>query len=292
MYERQLLKELEALRPDVSSAADKAVPQPNGVPKPTVILPLEEPPIPKPTPPHTKNGPNSPPLTTPSFSTSRIPDASPAIPGPRPGLPPLHQPGPEIVRSMTSPQPTSPQRTAPVPPPVNSDNDPLLGNRFVDGTKSMFVGRSSQFHTPSTITSPAFSSTLPTPSPGPPPAAPKVLPPSVVVQQEVQKNYDPLSNGNPGRATVRASSTPIMEPPKQSEPAGPLGPLGPLGPTPTRGNGSAMTQSVIIRSTSKPDDGLDPFGMAKPNYMTASVRAPQRPRLDPREAASKLANMF
>ena len=83
-----------------------------------------------------------------------------------------------------------------------------------------------------------------------------------------------------------------MEPPKQSEPAGPLGPLGPLGPTPTRGNGSAMTQSVIIQSTSKPDDGLDPFGMAEPNYMTASVRAPQRPRLDPREAASKLANMF
>ena len=293
MYERQLLKELETLRPDIGGAADKVVPQPNGVPKPTVILPLEEPLTHKPTP-STKNTPNSPPLTTPSFSTSRIPDAAPAIPGPRPGLPPLHQPGPEIVRSMTSPQPTSPQRTAPVPPPVNSNNDPLLGNRFVDGTKSMFVGRSPQFHTPSTITSPNLS-TLPNPTPAPPPPVPKVLPPSVVVQQEVQKNYDPLSNGSPGRVITRASSTPIIEPLKQPEPvtpAGPLGPLGPLGPTSTRGNGPMMTQSVMVQPTPKPDDGLDPLGMAKPTYMTASMKAPQRPRLDPREAASKLANMF
>jgi hypothetical protein len=122
-----------------------------------------------------------------------------------------------------------------------------LGNRFVDGTRSMFVRPSPQFHTPSTITSSTSASTLPTstPAPPPPPPAPKVLPPSVVVQQEVQKNYDPLSN--PGRAIARASSTPIMEPPKQPEPVGPmgpLGPLGPLGPTPTHGNGPTMTQSV------------------------------------------------
>jgi len=112
----------------------------------------------------------------------------------------------------------------------------------------------------------------------------------VVVQQEVQKNSDPLSN--PGRVVARASSTPIMEPPKQSEPVGPLGPLGPLGPTPIRENGSMMSQSVIVQPTPKLNDGLDPFGMAKPTNMTASMRAPQRPRLDPREAASKLANMF
>ena len=53
-----------------------------------------------------------------------------------------------------------------------------------------------------------------------------------------------------------------------------------------------MTQSVIIQPTPRLDDGLDPLGMAKPTNMTASMRAPQRPRLDPREAASKLANMF
>ena len=291
MYERQLLKELEALRPDISGAADKVVHQPNGVPKPTVILPLEEPPVPKPTPPPVKNTLNPPPLTTHSFSTSRIPDAAPTVPGPRPGPPLLQQPGPEIVRSMTSPQPTSPQRTTPIPPLVNSNNDPLLGNRFGDGTRSMFVRPSPQFHTPSTVTSSTSASTLPSATPAPPPPAPKVLPPSVVVQQEVQKNFDPLSN--PSRAIARASSTPIMEPPKQPEPVGPMGPLGPLGPPrPAHGNGHAMTQSVIIQPMPKPEDGLDPLGMATPTYMSASMRAPQRPRLDPREAASKLANMF
>lgn len=290
MYERQVLKELEALRPDISGAADKVVPQPNGAPKPTFIPPLEEAPIPRPIQPPTKNPLNSPPLTTPSFSASRIPDAGPTIPGSRSGPPPLQQPGPEIVRSMTSPQPTSPQRAAPVPPPVNSNNDPLLGNRFVDGTKSMFVGRSPQFHTPSTVTSSTSALTLPTSTPAPPPPAPKVLPPSVVVQQEVQKNFDPLSN--PARSVARASSTPIMEPSKQPEPIGPLGPLGPGGPTHIHGNGPMMTQSVIIQPTPRSDEGLDPLGMAKPTNMVASMRAPQRPRLDPREAASKLANMF
>jgi len=292
MYERQLLKDLEALRPDISSAADKVVPHPSGVPKPTVIPPLEEPPVPKPAPPPVKNTPNSPPLTTPSLSTSRIPDASSTIPGPRPGHSPQH-PSPEIVRSMTSPQPASPQRLAPVPAPIHSNDDPLLGNRFADGTRSMFVRPSPQFHTPSTITSSTSASTLPTSAPIPPPPVPKVLPPSVVVQQEVQKNYDPLSN--PGRAIARASSTPIMEPPKQPEsvgPMGPLGPLGPIGPTPTHGNGPMMTQSVIVQPTTKPDNGLDPLGMTTPTYMAASMRSPPRPRLDPREAASKLANMF
>jgi len=291
MYERQLLKDLEALRPDISGAADKVVPQANGIPKPTVILPLEEPLVPKPTPPHPKDTPNPPSLTTPSFSTSRIPDTSPAISGPRPGLPPLQQPGLEIVRSVTSPQPTSPQQPAPVSPLVKSNNDPLLGNRFVDGTKSMLVRPSPQFHTPSTITSSMSASLLPTSAPTPPPPVPKVLPPSVVVQREVQKNSDPLSNS--GRVVSRASSTPIMEQPKQPEPVGPMGPLGPLGPLgPAHGNRSMMTQSFIVQPTSKPNDGFDPLGMAKPTNMTASMRVPQRPRLDPREAASKLANMF
>ena len=289
MYERQLLKELEALRPDVSSAADKVVPRANGVPKPTVILPLEDP---KPAPPPGKNTLNSPPLTTPSLSTSRIPGVPPTIPGPRPGPPPLQQPGPEITRSMTSPQPTSPQRQTAITASANPHDDPLLGNKFVDGTKSMFV-RPSQFHTPSTITSSTSASVLPPSIPAPPPPVPKVLPPSVVVQQEVQKNYDPLSN--PGRGISRASSTPIMEPLKQPEtvgPMGPLGPLGPLGPTLIRSNGAAMTQSAIVQPTQKQDNGLDPLGTAKPIDMAASMRPPQRPRLDPREAASKLANMF
>lgn len=286
MYERQLLKELEALRPDISSAADRAVPHANGIPKPTVILPLEDP---KPALPPVKNTLNSPPLTTPSFSTSRIPGASPIIPGPRPG-PPLQQPSPEIVRSMTSPQPTSPQRQTQTPAVVNPKNDPLLGNEFLNGTKSMFVRPPPQFHTPSTITSSMSASVSATSAPVPPPPAPKVLPPSVVVQREVQKNYDPLSN--PGRGIARTSSTPIIETPKQPAQAGPMGPLGPLGPAPIRSNGAMMTQSVIVQTTQKPDEGLDPLGMTKPTNLAASMKLPQRPRLDHKEAASKLANMF
>lgn len=39
--------------------------------------------------------------------------------------------------------------------------------------------------------------------------------------------------------------------------------------------------------------GYDPLGQARFGGMSASVRVqPTRPRLDPKEAASKLANMF
>lgn len=38
---------------------------------------------------------------------------------------------------------------------------------------------------------------------------------------------------------------------------------------------------------------MDPLGQTTPSYMSSSVRVqPTRPRLDAREAASKLANMF
>jgi hypothetical protein len=54
MYERQLLRELEALAPDVAAAANKVQPPPpNGVPRPTVILPLEEYSKPRPSTPST-----------------------------------------------------------------------------------------------------------------------------------------------------------------------------------------------------------------------------------------------
>lgn len=40
-------------------------------------------------------------------------------------------------------------------------------------------------------------------------------------------------------------------------------------------------------------DDVDPLGLAKPSYMSQSMRVTNnRPRLDAREAASKLANFF
>lgn len=41
------------------------------------------------------------------------------------------------------------------------------------------------------------------------------------------------------------------------------------------------------------NESLDPLGQGKPNFMSRSLRVqPTRPRLDAKEAASKLANMF
>ncbi|KAG1815636.1 Vps5 C terminal like-domain-containing protein [Suillus subaureus] len=61
MYERQLLRELEALRTDVNNANQKvAPPNPNGIPKPSVILPLEDDTLPthtRATPPPRETGP-------------------------------------------------------------------------------------------------------------------------------------------------------------------------------------------------------------------------------------------
>lgn len=46
-------------------------------------------------------------------------------------------------------------------------------------------------------------------------------------------------------------------------------------------------------SAAAQNDGFDPLGQARPSYMSQSMRVtPTRQRLDAREAASKLANMF
>ncbi|KAG6817846.1 hypothetical protein H0H87_001678 [Tephrocybe sp. NHM501043] len=273
MYERQLLRELEALRVDVSNAAKKVVPAANGAPKPTNIPKLEDfnerPHLSRPTP--QTNGvqrPSNPPHT--------------ALPGPTSHRPPLHsfpsqgppsQGGPsqgpqtpaqsayqnQDVLSPSSTQTLSSQR-APFSPPTSHssfrpgmppqspgagpsspapsfakplhNNEPPLGGRFVDGTKSMFIQPSQPIHsTPPTST-----------SDGRPHAGDPL-------------NTDPLLRP--------ASASPLH------------------GPTSRPMNGQDSY------------NGSDPLAHLKPHQMSASVRVqPTRPRLDAREAASKLANMF
>jgi hypothetical protein len=231
MYERQMLRELEALRPDVNSAADK-VSKPNGIPRPTVIPPLEDATIPKPLP-APASGPSTP-VTTQSTSpfisgvSSNVRQAS--VPPQSPGAGPSRSPAPS-VSSFT-----------PNIPPSPALNSPPLGGRFVDGTKSMFVKPTS---------SPLAAST------------PCIDSPSIAQKQQKQQQqaHDPLLSPHP---VARSFSVPVVD------------------------------SSSAVNGHANGDGGLDPLGQARPvAFMSASMRVqPSRPRLDAREAASKLANMF
>ncbi|KAF8192458.1 hypothetical protein BJ912DRAFT_1021758 [Pholiota molesta] len=155
LYERQLLRELEALRVDVSNAAKKVVPPVNAPISPVT--------------PQFCN-----PVRKATFA-SQSPGAGPSSPG--------------------FSQPTVPSKPA--------ADEPPLGGRFVDGTKSMFVTKTTSVASPLTDSS-------------------------------------------------------------------------------SRGFHSNL---LDLRDR--------PLGNIRPHQMSASMRVqPTRPRLDPREAASKLANMF
>ena len=228
MYERQLLRELESLRPDVASSNAKVAPKTNGIPKPMIIPPLED---------------DSKSSLGPSLNRGPVPASS---------IPPSVISGrPSISQAPVPPQspnagPSKPPVTAlqpPRPPPVSSDTAPAeagvarppLGGRFADGTKSMFIQPSS---------SPSFPSSAHAQSSGPPTAVPQ------------SPNTDPLLGSS------LMSSDPIQRP-------------------------------GTTDGTSRSAGDVDPLGGIRPAYMSASVRVqPTRRRLDAREAASKLANMF
>ncbi|KAF9568993.1 hypothetical protein CPC08DRAFT_813168 [Agrocybe pediades] len=281
MYERQLLRELESLRVDIGNANKKVLPPTNGAPKPSVIPPLEDysdRPHPQPAPsaplkngfhqpshiqpPHTagvasQNGfiphripgqernqpisqPDSP-LPSPfpqtpggrqdplsasssrSFASRQAPLSS--IPAHQP-LPP-HSPGAGQSSSITS-------QTATIPHAATSA-EPPLGGRFVDGTKSMFVTKTTT--KPSPLSFSSSTSNIQHPSPNVP--------------------FDPL----------RSDSYPAVS--------------------------SPLHDGSQVQSQQTRQQDMDPLGSLRPHQMTSSLRAqPQRSRLDAREAASKLANMF
>ncbi|KAI0772117.1 Vps5 C terminal like-domain-containing protein [Trametes elegans] len=265
MYERQHLRELEALRPDVNNANKKHIPQkPVSAPRPSYIPPLEDfsskPPIQRPAsgPPSNVGRPNlgAPPLSaSATLNGPLLPSAGAPSPS-RPSLPP-QSPGAGPSSSHV------PSHSSFVPPLMDG---PPLGGRLVDGTKSMFVK-----------------------SPSSPLAA--------------------ASAFAPAKSTSSLPPAPEAQTP-QAAPKGPLDPLSATSSAPPSATGSAaphpLAASAFMPSTSSPlangrsnsvsgpsGDGLDPLGMARPVNMSASVRVqPTRPRLDAREAASKLANMF
>ncbi|PFH51397.1 hypothetical protein AMATHDRAFT_142590 [Amanita thiersii Skay4041] len=263
MYERQLLRELEALRGDVDNAAKKALPSANDVPKPRIIPPLEDfsdqmppppsapaangfhrPPMPQyQTPPYTSGASDSFPRSVPPSTGQRTAplSASSII-----SYDPIQGPLSPVSAQIQSKQPpTSPSlgvvhsnRPIADTSVKAAQSGPPLGGRFVDGTKSMFIQGSSAQHQPLT----ASSST---------PSIADVTGPS----------QGPLQN----------QST------HSSYAVDPLGALASQPPT-------KQQQAANV----------DPLAHVKPAQMTSSLRLPppNRPRLDPREAASKLANIF
>ncbi|KDR83886.1 hypothetical protein GALMADRAFT_219715 [Galerina marginata CBS 339.88] len=294
MYERQLLRELEALRGDISNAANKVVPAPNGIPKPSVVPALEDysqrtqplpsapiangfhPQAPHAQPPHTagipsQNGfiPHKVPVQAQNSLNpppSPLPSAFPQTPVGRQD--PLSAASFRSFSSMQSPQappsPTPSQQFArqPLPPqspgagpsssttsytptvtPKQAADQPPLGGRFVDGTKSMFVARTSSVPRPSPLSFSASTSNIQAEGPSSGPSAP----------------FDPL----------RSDSYPAVSSPLNN-----------------------AVQRDATQQLYRPHD-FDPLGLIKPHQMSNSVRVqPTRQRLDAREAASKLANMF
>ena len=255
MYERQHLRELEALRPDVQNADKKHIPaKPAVAPRPSYVPPLEDfasraaavpPPL--------QSAPISGSLRTTSPSINGPLSARPASPAQAvvpqrytPQLPssamnsPLQSPG----AGPSSPVAPTPRPPVPVSAPAPLMDGPPLGGRFVDGTKSMFVK-----HTPSPLASPTTSQ------------APTNRP---VVHSPLHSSTN----------TAAYAPHPLAQSTSSASLDSPL---------------HASAPNVVNGRV----DDLDPLGMAKPAYMSQSVRVqPTRPRLDAREAASKLANMF
>lgn len=233
MYERQLLRELESLRPDVATSNTKVVSRTNGIPKPTFIPPLEDdfkPPAPLAEPnPSLNRGPVPSPSVPPGFVSGRPSISQAPVPPQSPGA------GSSKSPAVAPQQPRSPfiaQNSSPVPPTQVRSAEPPLGGRFVDGTKSMFVHSSSSAQHPTQADSAGSPSAV------------------------LRSNTDPLLGG-----PVGASDT-IHRP-------------GTTDGTPRGGS------------------DVDPLGGLRPAYMSASMRVQStRQRLDAREAASKLANMF
>lgn len=282
MYERQLLRELEALRGDVSSAAKKVVAAANGVPKPSIVPPLE------------------------NFSDrTRVEPASSALingfhKATQSQAP--HTAG--LLADNGGPQGFTPhklpnQSQAPVPslfPQSRLGRQEPLSPASAQSSSSgrdPFSSASSQHsqHSP--------SSPLPPQSPGAGPSTPTISP----ERQSAPRppvNEAPLGghfvDGTKSMFVTRSASIPRPSPLSVSSSTsnipGPNVPFDPLRNDSYTAPVSSPLHTGPSQQASQTQE-TDPLGSIRPHQMSSSVRVqPTRPRLDAREAASKLANMF
>lgn len=148
MYEKQHLKELEALRPDFANAARKApLPPPVKVPPP--VRPLTPPRV-QPMPQTAPLPPPAPQVPTPQTYTPRPPAGPLSTPQPPAHVPP-HVPSP--IRPISAQEPLSPSSPSAGPStPRYTD-----ASNYTSASKSMFI-------TPTNIPTPLTPGGAPTPT--------------------------------------------------------------------------------------------------------------------------------
>lgn len=298
MYERQLLKELEALRTDVASAAKKDLPA-AAPPKPRIVPPLED-----------------------HFDHPR---SAPAVPPPNGFLPPPPHVTPHTSLSAGAPPhsnfkppfsntPLSPSEatlSSPHPAPRN-----LASVRTQPGTSAdplgtsnppLNTGTSAQQSSTSTPITPTFQYQAFSPSANQAPRQPSV--PPAQASHASPSSLRPSPHEPPlGGRFVDGTKSMFIKP--ITSPHSPDSQIAGLStPTPNAGGSQPfdplrgdVTPRPATASPTPPharsapgfqQPGLDPLAQVRSNQMSQSMRiAPTRPRLDAREAASKLANMF
>ena len=282
MYEKQLLRELEALRGDVSSAAKKVVPVANGVPQPSIVPPLEDfsdrnHVEPAPSAPLANGFHNASHIQAPHTAGLLANNGGPQTFTPH-KLP--NQPQVPHIPHIPSPSPFSQTRLG--------RQEPLSA----DSVQSFSSSRGP--FSPSSL-----YRSLPPQSPGAGPSSPVFAPEKQFVPKPAE-NEAPLGgqfvDGTKSMFITKSTSSPRPSPlavsSSTSNIPGPNVPFDPLrNESYTRPASSLLLYSGPSRQASQTQE-TDPLGSIKPQ-MSSSVRVqPTRPRLDAREAASKLANMF
>ncbi|CAA7259639.1 unnamed protein product [Cyclocybe aegerita] len=295
MYERQLLRELEALRGDISNAAQKVLPPTNGAPKPTYVPPLEdysERPHPEPMP--------SAPIT------NGFPRQAPVQPPHTAGIASHNGPQGFIPHKVPSPAPNPLYPHSPVPShfpqtPIGRQ-EPFSAasiRSFVQGPPS-----------PALPPQPARQPFPPPQSPGAGPSSSSVPPSPTVASRAIaepplggrfvdgtKSMFVPRSTSSPRPSPLAFSSSTSNLPHANATTSSSSSSSAHFDPLrsdtyPTTSSAVQSSERGLPQQPSGPVD-VDPLGSIKPHQMSASVRVqPTRPRLDAREAASKLANMF
>lgn len=284
------MRELEALRGDVSNAAKKVLPMANGVPKPSIVPPLEdynERPHPEPAPsaPLT-NSFNRPPQAQSSFQpphTAGIPSQNGFIP---------HRPtGPSFYSN--SPGQSPPPSPFPQTPVGRQDPLSAASSRSFAPTQPPMSPSASQFA--------RQQQHVPPQSPGAGPSSPALRQSTLPSNNS---NEPPLGghfvDGTKSMFVAKTSTGPRPSPLSfsssvsnvvASTPSAPFDPLR-SDSYPVSLPSADAANRAVSQQLSRPQE-TDPLGNIRPHQMSASMRVqPTRPRLDPREAASKLANMF
>lgn len=275
--------ELEALRGDIDGAAKKSLPAANGVPKPTIVPPLESfsehSPYPEPA--------NSAPLSN-GFDR-RLPSnvqpphtaAIPSQKGSSPGFIPHkipNVPSNSFYSQSPAPSPypqtpTTPDRFAQTSAGLSSSTTQSLQRHPTLPPQSPVAGPSS----------PAIHSPVPKTAPDVPPLGGRFVDgtKSMFVSR-------PTSSPRPSSLAGSASVTSLPGPLTSSG-----GPIDPLRNTKYHGVPSTIQDPLGQGFFETPSQEIDPLASVNSHRMASSMRVqPIRPRLDAREAASKLANMF